>query len=299
MTLKLGIIGLSQGNGHPYSWAAIFNGYEPDAMEACGFPVIPRYLEQRQWPDDAIADATVTHVWTQDRAISEHVARAGRIAHVVQRPEDMIGAIDALLLARDDSETHFELAKPFLEAGLPVYIDKPICLTEAELDRFYALERFPGQIFTCSALRYGPDFQLSAKDRDAIGNIREIHAITPKYWNTYAVHVVEPMLALVGDPGALSSFTAFPRPGGGATLFAQWENGFRATITAMGEGPQCPLSLRVMGETGWRDLTFADSFTAFRAALQDFVDGIRARDVRTAPAFVRRVVQVLQAGRPR
>ena len=26
MTLKLGIIGLSEGNGHPYSWSAIFNG---------------------------------------------------------------------------------------------------------------------------------------------------------------------------------------------------------------------------------------------------------------------------------
>ena len=33
MTLKLGVIGLSEGNGHPYSWSAIFNGYDSVEME--------------------------------------------------------------------------------------------------------------------------------------------------------------------------------------------------------------------------------------------------------------------------
>ena len=31
---KLGIIGLSPGNGHPYSWSAIFNGYSKEKMAA-------------------------------------------------------------------------------------------------------------------------------------------------------------------------------------------------------------------------------------------------------------------------
>ena len=44
---KLGIIGISDGNGHPYSWSAIINGYEPAKMENCGFPVIPRYLAKK------------------------------------------------------------------------------------------------------------------------------------------------------------------------------------------------------------------------------------------------------------
>lgn len=297
MTLRLGLIGLSDGNGHPYSWSAIFNGYDSVAMEECGFPVIPRYLEQQSWPDAAIAGARVTHVWTQDPALSDVVARAGRIGTIVARPEDMIGQVDGILLARDDAETHFALAEPFLKAGLPIYIDKPVSLSLAELDRLYALQRFPGQIFTCSALRYAPEFQLSAADRAAIGPIREIHAITPKDWDKYAIHVIEPMLALVGDIGALTDAAAFPGDGGGATLVARWESGFRAKVFAMGKNTLCPMALRVMGETGWRELVFADSFTAFRAALQDFVDGMRAGDVRSDPAFVRRVVAVIEAGR--
>ena len=45
--LKIGILGFTEGNGHPYSWSAMFNGYDPEVMEECGFPVIPRYLEKQ------------------------------------------------------------------------------------------------------------------------------------------------------------------------------------------------------------------------------------------------------------
>ena len=33
MILNLGVIGLSEGNGHPYSWSAIFNGYDSVEMD--------------------------------------------------------------------------------------------------------------------------------------------------------------------------------------------------------------------------------------------------------------------------
>ena len=41
--LRLGIIGISEGNGHPYSWSAIFNGYNHEYAQDCPFPVIPDY----------------------------------------------------------------------------------------------------------------------------------------------------------------------------------------------------------------------------------------------------------------
>ncbi len=43
--IRLGIIGMTEGNGHPYSWSAIFNQYDREAMtEECPFPGIPAYL---------------------------------------------------------------------------------------------------------------------------------------------------------------------------------------------------------------------------------------------------------------
>ena len=133
--LKLGIIGLSAGNGHPYSWSAIFNGYDPSVMADCGFPVIPEYLSHQKFPDDCIPNAHVTHIWTQETEISRHVAAASNIPNVVGRAGDMIGQVDAILLARDDPENHYEMAKPFIEAGLPIYIDKPLAVSREEAER--------------------------------------------------------------------------------------------------------------------------------------------------------------------
>src|SRR5262245_55146653 len=111
------------GNGHPYSWAAIFNGYEPKAMASCPFSVIPEYLSRQRFPESAIQGAAVTHVWAQQRESAEHVAAAARVPRVVSDYRDMIGEVDGVLLARDDAERHYEMAAPFLDTGLPVYID--------------------------------------------------------------------------------------------------------------------------------------------------------------------------------
>lgn len=294
-TLRLGVIGLSDGNGHPYSWSAIFNGYERAPMEECGFPVIPRYLEKQQWPEDAIAEAKVTHVWTQDPARSRHVAAAARIAHVVEHPEEMIGAVDGILLARDDAETHYQFAAPFLAAGLPVYIDKPVCLSLNELDRLYGLQQFPGQLFTCSAIRYGREFQLADPLRAKLGKLRHIHATTPKDWEKYGVHVIEPLLKLAGDQGRLARHQTWRQEDATMVHFI-WESGFQATVSALGKSA-CPLGLRLIGDAGWHDMTFADAFFAFKAALMDFVAGVINRDVRSDPRFVRQVVEMIEAGR--
>src|SRR5690606_39459387 len=114
MTIKLGVIGLSEGNGHPFSWSAIFNGYNPEAMELCGFPVIPRYLEKQKWPESCIQNTEVVSVWTQDEMLSLKIAKAAKITKVASSLEDMIRDVDAVLLARDDAENHLEFATPFL-----------------------------------------------------------------------------------------------------------------------------------------------------------------------------------------
>ena len=46
--MKLGIIGISEGNGHPYSWSAIINGYNKKKMEECKYESIPSYLKRIQ-----------------------------------------------------------------------------------------------------------------------------------------------------------------------------------------------------------------------------------------------------------
>ena len=132
--LKVGLIGLSEGNGHPYSWSAIINGdYNEKEMIDCGYAGIPLYLAAN-CDTLGIEGAKVTHVWTQDRNISEHIAKASLIDNVVDKMEDMIGQVDAVLLARDDPENHVAMAKPFLDANVPLFIDKPLAITTEDMD---------------------------------------------------------------------------------------------------------------------------------------------------------------------
>lgn len=297
MTLRLGIIGLSDGNGHPYSWSAIFNGYEPEAMEGCGFPVIPEYLAQQSWPDARIKDAEVVAVWTQDLEVSRHIAKACRISHVLETPLEMLGKVDAVLLARDDAETHIDLARPFLEAGLPIYIDKPIALSLESLKHLYSLQRSAGQIFTCSALRYSEDLMPTAEDWASIGELRHVNAVTPKSWRKYSVHIIEPVLKLLplDDYPVDSVCSADGSCDGGATLVVNWRSGVRTVFSALGD-VGTPIRIQLIGTRGETTLEFRDTFSAFRSALRDFVEGVIHEEVRSSPSFNRRVVEIVEMG---
>lgn len=296
MTLRMGIIGLSPGNGHPYSWAAICNGYDPEAMADCGFPAIPEYLARQSWPNDQLAGVRVTHIWTQDEAESHKIARASRIDTVARRPEDMIGEIDALLLARDDAQNHPRFAEPFLRAGLPVYIDKPIALSENGFATLNALQKRQGQIFSCSPLRFAPELQLDAAAAARIGPIRLIQGTTPKYWETYAIHLIDPLLTILGYEARPERLFAGPVGANGRLLALRWpEGGPDVHLMATGSLPS-RLQLRIVGETSEVVLAFHDSFTAFKTALTEFVTSVKQGRSRLPETFNRRAVQIVEMG---
>ena len=292
--MRLGVLGLSPGNGHPYSWAAIINGYDPAAMATCPFPVIPEYLGHRSFPDDALPGARVTHVWTQDKAVSEHVAAAARIPSVVAEPTEMIGAVDGILLARDDAENHRAMARPFLEAGLPVYVDKPLAFDIPEARRILAHQVRPGQVFSCSALRYADEFRLSPEDREALGTIRHVTGITPKAWETYAIHPVDAALGVLGSQGRI--FDAVRTVGEDRTVLSlEWESGLTGTFSSLGAAA-APIAIEVFGEGGSRRMVFSDAFSAFREALRRFVEGANTPRV-GHEAEILEALAVVEAGR--
>lgn len=292
--LRLGLLGISEGNGHPYSWGAIVNGYDEAEMARCPFPAIPRYLAERRFPEEAIEGARVTHLWTQDPAASRQIAAASLIEHVVPDPAEMLGRVDAVLLARDDAERHAELAGPFLDAGLPVYVDKPLATSVAAARELFARQAAPGQLFTCSALRYAAELRLAPAAREEIGPIRRVVGSAPKRWSRYAVHAIEPALALVGDPSPVASHDA--RTVDGATrLRVAWESGVEAEFATLGD-VEAPIELRAIGERGERTLTFSDSFAAFKAALERFLAVARGEAEPIPEPEVLRVVELIELG---
>lgn len=293
--LRLGIIGMSEGNGHPFSWSAIINGYDSDAMESCPFPAIPDYLSQRTYPEDFIQGAVVTHVWTQDPLLSRLVATACRISNIADSPEDMIGEVDAILLARDDARNHYEFAKPFLAAGLPVYIDKPIALDGAGAHRLLALTNSDRQLFSCSALRYAKELQLTQADEERIGEVRFIDAWVPKYWDTYAIHVIEPIVAHFSgvDDVLEHRILKFDEI---TQLIIGWKSGLVTRFTSTGNIVS-PIGYRVCGSQGHIEVNFSDSFSAFKSALAHFLDVMDGRAPNIPRDETLKIIDILELGR--
>lgn len=292
--LKLGILGLSDGNGHPYSWAAIFNGYDPEAMANCPFPVIPQYLARHNFPEESIPAAKVTHIWSQARIISEKVASAALIENIVDDYPDMIGEVDAILLARDDAENHFRMSRPFLEAGLPVFIDKPIALTRRDLYNILSLEQYPGQIFSCSALRYAREMQLTKNENKELGAIKAVYATVPKKWRTYAVHVIEPVISEITDIGNVTKSFAI-HDGEKTVVGILWSSGIMTTFAALGNA-NVPIQIIFHGEKATTTYTFSNAFEAFKATLEAFVNSVRQRKQVIAHSHLEQIVDVIERG---
>ena len=264
-------------------------------MEDCGFPVIPRYLEKQKYPDDFIHEATVTHVWTQDRKLSEHIAKASNIANTVKNFEDLIGSVDAILLARDDAENHVYFAKPFLEAGIPIYIDKPLALSLSEAKNLFDLQSYPGQIFSCSALSYADELAPIPSELANIGEIRSIIGFAPKDWDKYAIHAIEPLLRFLPDDDKAVEASIW-KTGDRTTLHCKFSSGIDSQITTFGDSI-IPVTLKVIGSAGCIDLQFADAFQCFKLALQDFVASARERKSRISASRMLRVVSLIEMGR--
>lgn len=131
--LRIGILGMTEGNGHPYSWSAMFNGFDPEYMKECPFPVIPVYLSKQPEHTIGIPGARITCIcctgWG-DRQNAEHIAKASRIPEVLDDPLEMIGKVDAVIVATDVGDEHVERCRPFIEAGIPMFIDKPLVNNE-------------------------------------------------------------------------------------------------------------------------------------------------------------------------
>ncbi len=289
-------MGLSPGNGHPYSWSAIFNGYDPASMADSGFPNIAAYLARQKFPDDCIANGRVTHIWTQDENLSRHIARTCHIPHVAGNYEEFVGAVDAVILARDDHENHFEMAKPFIEAGLPVFIDKPLAVSLAEAERILALEKYPGQVFTCSTLRYAQEFYLTAEERQAVGELIRIEGHTVKSWDKYAVHVIETAVSLMELRNTPAQMRR-TRKGDAVTVEAVWESGLKMSFTAWGpDTKQGGISLTYIGKNSHVTKQFENSFAAFKTALVNFVEAVRTRRLIIPRHETFRTIQIIEAG---
>tara|TARA_A100001035_G_C27756262_1_gene488973 strand:+ start:365 stop:1270 length:906 start_codon:yes stop_codon:yes gene_type:complete len=291
---NLGIIGLSEGNGHPYSWSAIFNGYDKVQMEKCGFPVIPRYLEKEDFPNVCIKNAKVTHVWTQDKKISKHLSQTVFIENIVDKYTDMIGKVDGVLIARDDANNHITFAMPFLKKGIPVFIDKPLAYSLKEAKKLLALEKYEGQIFSCSAFKYAPELDSLKKNLKEIGDLKLIKGSVPKNWKNYAIHVIDPIIELIPNLGIIRKRCLWEFDERNI-LILNFDNNLEINIQSFGY-LKTPLEIKLFGQKNSISCEFKDTFKSFRNSLNNFLRSIQDENYSIDKKLLLKSIEIVEAG---
>lgn len=271
--LRIGILGFTEGNGHPYSWSAMFNGYEKAEMETCGFPVIPRYLEKQPPHTLAIPGAKITCVCCTGyagRQEAEHIARAARIPTVYQRPEEMIGNVDAVIIATDDGNEHVARCRPFVEAGIPMFIDKPLVNTEEDLRTFLQWRMEGAKFISSSCMRYMKDQEPFYGNHYELGQIQYICSPMAKKYEHYGIHALERMYPLLGE-GFLSARNTGTEEN--TVVHIKHKNGCDVTIVQRYD--MASMGMMVLGSHQGMLFTGGDSFYAFKKQLDLFVHWLR------------------------
>lgn len=196
--VRLAMIGMVEGNGHPYSWSAIVNGYDSRRMGECPYPIIAEYLGKQSSDDVSIPSATVSHIWAANKQEARNVAETTYIPNVAAKPTDVLGEVDGIIIPTDDGDNHVERVKPFVEAEVPIFVDKPLATNVGDLSQFVKWDLEDRRIASTSAMRYSPAVDSIVESMESLGEIRWVTNATHKTWERYGVHALEPIVRVFG-----------------------------------------------------------------------------------------------------
>jgi predicted dehydrogenase len=271
--IRLAMLGMVEGNGHPYSWSIIFNGgYDLAALNACPYPGIRDYIVKQPPGTLGIPGAKVTHVWTDNPADAADVAKVAHIPNIARRPEDVIGQVDAVLVATDKGFEHIERARPFIEAGIPVFVDKPLCDNRADLAQFSKWMTEGKPLISSSCMRFAKEFVPYHRATHTLGKLRHVGATMAKSWEAYGIHALESVYPITG-PGYVSVQNI-----GDATsniVHLRHRDGIDVVLQVTKDMAGGFGMLTLAGTSAGLQLKFSDTYHAFKTQLVGFVDYLR------------------------
>lgn len=272
--IRLAMVGMVAGNGHPYSWSAIINGtYDAAVMAECGYPVIPQYLGAQSPEALGIPGAKVTHVWCDDPADAEKVSRATHIPHIVATPEAVIGQVDAVIIPTDIGAEHVARAKVFIDAGLPVFIDKPLTDNSNDLRHFLQWKKNGKHFLSSSCMRYADEFSLLRKNIDEVGELRLITVTMAKSWERYGIHALEAVYPFLPTGG----YESVTHSGDARSNIMQLRHssGVDVVLCVIEDLYGAFGHVNVYGTKGASAAVFTDTFSAFKQQLEAYIRYLR------------------------
>jgi predicted dehydrogenase len=160
---------------------------------------------------------------------------------IVDSAEALVGRIDAVLILSLCGSAHLSRVRPFLEAGIPAYVDKPFACTVADAVEMVELARRTGTLLLhASALRFADEVHEFRRLSSRLGAVHGLLAYGPAKRAPgnpgllhYGIHAIEVLYALMG-PGCERVTAA--HTDGADVVTGQWHDGRLATFRGARRG---------------------------------------------------------------
>ena len=197
---------------------------------------------------------------------------------------DAVGQVDGVMITARHGDNHYKYAKPYMESGIPMFIDKPITCSEEEAVAFMREARDRGIRLcggsTCAAL--AETLQLSEVVRtEALGHVRGGAVVSPFQPNSpyggftfYAQHLIEIMTTIFGE--GVQDVLTTPRKGA-LTFTARYED-FHVQATYL-EGVGY-YSASVYGAKAVQNEILKFTSDSFRHEMNDMLDLLQGKPMK-------------------
>ncbi len=223
-----------------------------------------------------VEDARVTHIYGTDPERTKEVAEAGEIPQIVERKEDMIGEVDGVLCVWRHGALHLPDTLPFLEAGIPAFVDKPLATTVEDAKKLIDAAEKAGVGFTSfSTLRFSQSVEaFVAELPEKTGTLTAGVSTGPADLKSeygglffYGIHAVELMNTVWGY--GCRSVHALEH-NGNVMATCRFDSGPFVTLNLLGNASYV-FHLAAFGTKGWQTLA-VDASSSYRDGLKIILD---------------------------
>ncbi len=240
----------------------------------------------------------VGYVWGETEEFARFAMEAGSIPKMVKEPEDMLGKIDALIVDHRHGKYHLPAAAPFVERGIPTFIDKPFCYRANEGKDFLAMARKLGTAITSySTIAHSRAMLDIKKQVNSYGKIEQVVMTGPvdieSKWGGvfyYGVHMIQQLMKIFGEDIKKVKIT---RDGGKANATLIYANGM--PVTLIFSSFYSGWKIMAETETGYHDLKSRVWDEEPEMALADMVHMFRTGEEPRSHQSILNGVSILEA----
>jgi len=178
-----------------------------------------------------MGSADVVAVWdggtVYPSGYAEDFARKCGVRTVCRTLEEMVELVDAAFIHSCNWDVHLERAEPFVKAGKPVFIDKPICGNLKDCNRLIEWGKSGARIAGGSSCRVAYEIEEFRRRLPEMGEVLSIFASTSFDSFNYGIHAFEAFGGLLGPGAESATFLG----GGGTDLYLiEYKEGQRVLL---------------------------------------------------------------------